>query len=379
MSVAVYFTKLKKLWDELASLDPIPSCSCGASKKISEKIASNQLMQFLMGLSNAYDHVRSQVLLMDPLPTVGKAYSMFLRVEKQREVYSGISGEGVMATQFGETTRQVPNKGPVKRRGPVDKKQLYCQHCKKSGHLRENCFELNGFPDWYRDLMEQRRRNGRPPNARVMNVLLEDGERSIQGTSAVETQSNLSALVRTEVMRALQTSDVNLHRSNFVEYDDFAGTALTLTKNRSLCFDSWIIDSGASAHMCANAAAFNQLTPLRNKASIKLPDGTTQEVKFAGDIHIHGDLTLTHVLFVPTFKYNLLSVSKLCKDRHCRIIFTQQKCVVQDLQTKEVLAVGKQEGRLYLLDKESFSKDLNKLTDTLNNVQFHKSRKGAMY
>ncbi|KAK4386184.1 hypothetical protein Sango_2489000 [Sesamum angolense] len=138
MSVAVYFTKLKKLWDELASLDPIPSCSCGASKKISEKIASNQLMQFLMGLSNAYDHVRSQVLLMDPLPTVGKAYSMFLRVEKQREVYSGISGEGVMATQFGETTRQVPSKGPVKRRGPVDKKQLYCQHCKKSGHLREN-------------------------------------------------------------------------------------------------------------------------------------------------------------------------------------------------------------------------------------------------
>ncbi|KAL0396038.1 UNVERIFIED_CONTAM: hypothetical protein Scaly_0052200 [Sesamum calycinum] len=115
-----------------------------------EKIASNQLMLFLMGLINAYDHVRSQVLLMDPLPTVGKAYSMFLRVEKQREVYSGISGE-----------------------------------------------------DWYRDLMEQRRRNGRPPNARVMNVQLEDGESSIQGTSAIETQSNLSALIRTETKEVL--------------------------------------------------------------------------------------------------------------------------------------------------------------------------------
>ncbi|KAL0349970.1 UNVERIFIED_CONTAM: hypothetical protein Sradi_4146200 [Sesamum radiatum] len=241
-------------------------------------------IQFLMGLSNAYDHVRSQVLLMDPLPTVGKAYSMFLRVEKQREVYSGISGEGVMATQFGEITRQVPNKGPVKRRGLVDKKTTLLSTL---------------------DLMEQRRRNGRPPNARVMNVQLEDGESSIQGTSAVETQSNISALVRIEVMRALQTSDVNLHGSNFAKYDDFAGTALTLTKNKSLCIDSWIIDSGASAHMCANAAAFNQLTPLRNKASIKLPDGTTQEVKFAGDIHIHGDLTLTHVLFVPTFNIEI--------------------------------------------------------------------------
>ncbi|KAL0386656.1 UNVERIFIED_CONTAM: hypothetical protein Slati_4544300 [Sesamum latifolium] len=56
MFVAVYFTKLKKLWDELASLDPIPSCSYGAGKKISEKTASNQLLQFLMGLSDAYDH-----------------------------------------------------------------------------------------------------------------------------------------------------------------------------------------------------------------------------------------------------------------------------------------------------------------------------------
>ncbi|KAK4404009.1 Retrovirus-related Pol polyprotein from transposon RE2 [Sesamum angolense] len=85
------------------------------------------------------------------------------------------------------------------------------------------------FGNFWRRLVQgshgTRRRNGRPPNARVMNVLLEDGERSIQGTSAVETQSNLSALVRTEVMRALQTSDVNLHRSNFVEYDDFAGYA----------------------------------------------------------------------------------------------------------------------------------------------------------
>ena len=33
-SVVVYFTKLKKLWDELATLDPLPCCSCGAAKKM---------------------------------------------------------------------------------------------------------------------------------------------------------------------------------------------------------------------------------------------------------------------------------------------------------------------------------------------------------
>lgn len=33
--------------------------------------SQNQLMQFLMGLiSNAYDHLRNQILVMDPLPSV---------------------------------------------------------------------------------------------------------------------------------------------------------------------------------------------------------------------------------------------------------------------------------------------------------------------
>ncbi|KAL2246497.1 UNVERIFIED_CONTAM: hypothetical protein Sindi_2502000 [Sesamum indicum] len=104
MSVAVYFTKLKRLWDELTSFNPLPSCNCGASK-MSERIASNELMQFMMGLSDIYDHVRNQVLLMDPLPTVGKAYSMVQRVEKQREIHSGVTvidKEGVMTVQTGE-------------------------------------------------------------------------------------------------------------------------------------------------------------------------------------------------------------------------------------------------------------------------------------
>ncbi|KAL2224072.1 UNVERIFIED_CONTAM: hypothetical protein Sindi_2933500, partial [Sesamum indicum] len=73
MNVAVYFTRLKRLWDEWGSLDPLSVCSCGASKKVSDKMASYQLIQFLMDLSNTYDHVRNQILLMDPLPTAAKA------------------------------------------------------------------------------------------------------------------------------------------------------------------------------------------------------------------------------------------------------------------------------------------------------------------
>lgn len=37
MPVSLYFTKLKKLWDELACLMPILECTCGAAKLVVEE------------------------------------------------------------------------------------------------------------------------------------------------------------------------------------------------------------------------------------------------------------------------------------------------------------------------------------------------------
>lgn len=39
-----------------------------------------------MGLNNSYGHAKNQILIMDPLPSVNKAYSIILRVEKQRQI-----------------------------------------------------------------------------------------------------------------------------------------------------------------------------------------------------------------------------------------------------------------------------------------------------
>lgn len=89
--VAHYYTRLKKHWDELNGLTPVPQCTCGAAKLVADAFDSNRLIQFLMGLNEAYDSVRGQILLMEPLHTVNRAYSMVLRVEKQREVNQSYS------------------------------------------------------------------------------------------------------------------------------------------------------------------------------------------------------------------------------------------------------------------------------------------------
>jgi hypothetical protein len=43
-------------------------------------------MQFLMGLNESYSAIRGQILLMNPLPDVSKAYSSIVQEEKQRTI-----------------------------------------------------------------------------------------------------------------------------------------------------------------------------------------------------------------------------------------------------------------------------------------------------
>lgn len=56
--VATYFTKMKKIWDELNTLNVFPKCTCGAAKSIAKFEQDQRLVQFLMGLNSDYNTVR---------------------------------------------------------------------------------------------------------------------------------------------------------------------------------------------------------------------------------------------------------------------------------------------------------------------------------
>ncbi|CAL8173716.1 unnamed protein product [Prunus armeniaca] len=74
--VSAYFTRLKALWDELASYSD-GTCSCGTKNE------QQHLMQFPMGLHDSFSVVHDQILLMNPLPTVRQACSSVSQAEKQ--------------------------------------------------------------------------------------------------------------------------------------------------------------------------------------------------------------------------------------------------------------------------------------------------------
>ncbi|XP_039011686.1 uncharacterized protein LOC120140771 [Hibiscus syriacus] len=70
--------------DEYIALVLIPSSECVNSQQYSRHITQQQLLQFIMGLNETYSLIRSQILLMQPLPSVNQAYSMVAQEESQR-------------------------------------------------------------------------------------------------------------------------------------------------------------------------------------------------------------------------------------------------------------------------------------------------------
>lgn len=73
-SLANYFNKLKRLWEDLNKLIPVPHCSCedckcDVSKKLEEIDFGTKTIHFLMGLNEAFDTVRNRILMQEPLPS----------------------------------------------------------------------------------------------------------------------------------------------------------------------------------------------------------------------------------------------------------------------------------------------------------------------
>ncbi|RDY05688.1 hypothetical protein CR513_10449, partial [Mucuna pruriens] len=81
-SLSTYFTNLKFLWDELEHLRSIPSCTClvscicNLSKYVKTYKQIEYVILFLKGLNDGDNHVKTQILLMDPLPSFNKAFAL---------------------------------------------------------------------------------------------------------------------------------------------------------------------------------------------------------------------------------------------------------------------------------------------------------------
>ncbi|KAB5520101.1 hypothetical protein DKX38_024420 [Salix brachista] len=147
-SVSTYFTTMKGLWDELANHQPLPACTCGALKTVMSYHHQQHVYQFLMGLNESYSHVRGQILLMDPLPSINKVFSLIIQDERQRMISSPSPSFNqntiALFTKAISSSRFAGSKFPTRKDRPT------CSHYGISGHTVDKCYRVHGFPPGYK-------------------------------------------------------------------------------------------------------------------------------------------------------------------------------------------------------------------------------------
>ncbi|KAL2893510.1 Retrovirus-related Pol polyprotein from transposon RE1, partial [Bienertia sinuspersici] len=129
----------------------------------------------------------------------------------------------------------------------------------------------------------------------------------------------------------------------------------------------WVIDSGATNHVCNNLHLFSNYKPLNR--SILLPDGKRVTITHIGIVVLHDTIKLQHVLYAPKFKFNLLSLPKLCRDMACFVFFNHNGCFIQGPYLKEhPLPLGNLIDGLYHLKNEYNNLQTSKSLPMVNNV-----------
>lgn len=121
LSVTDYFTQMKTLWDELETFKPIPyckcsiSCTCGGYQTMRNYRDQRQVARFLRGLNEQYAHVRSQIMMMKPLPDAISAFSLV--IQQEREMNLDDSDANVETKVFAANTEGSQQQNSFVRRG----------------------------------------------------------------------------------------------------------------------------------------------------------------------------------------------------------------------------------------------------------------------
>ncbi|XP_019231650.1 PREDICTED: uncharacterized protein LOC109212458 [Nicotiana attenuata] len=294
--MAGYFTKLKRIWDQMKVLNTFMicnwNCKCGA-KTHNVKINEDQkLIQLLMGLNDAYSGVRANILMMKPLPSTAQAYSILLHQESQREVHSNSSSinDSTAFMTSGQKWNAQRTTSQLISAIMLELRRMICtaNTVKKPGHVKEEFYKLVGYPQHFK-VNKQRR-----------------GTLGNQQANMAIPGRNLSSGMAGESVSTLVGAQ------------------------------------GFTKEQCDQLIQMFQSlqgTPTASSESI-------------GAANLAG-MKLSNVLHVPDFNHNLLSVSQFVSDMNYDLLFTKAGCILQaPLMRKEPL-FGETTAGLYVLKDDT--------------------------
>ncbi|XP_019240730.1 PREDICTED: uncharacterized protein LOC109220718 [Nicotiana attenuata] len=293
------------------------------------------LIQFLMGLNESYGQARGNILMMNPLPNINHAYSLILQDENQREIYanplissdssafmvgsqgsfsnqksfSQRNGKQRVATQFQRSQNGFQRSGNQSPKPPTTKAKkskfnpnVTCSYCKKTRHLMTDCYRIIGFPENF-EFTNGKIGQGPIRSNRAFSEE-QGGDANNKYNDALEhylSKDQFSQLI--QLIKQVKVSDSGSSNSE-VNANAVVGTIVKYSGSCFLVFNAstWIIDSGASEHMCFDSNAFISLTPLPVPLQINLTDSYRITVTHIGKISILPNYVVEKVLYASLMK-----------------------------------------------------------------------------
>jgi len=290
-SVSTYYTKLKSIWEELSGYKPTFNCSCDGMHQLQQHAASKYVMTFLIGLHDSFSQICGQILLSDPLPSIGNVFSLILQEESQREIIDTQSSNNSESLAFSVNSSQ---KTPIDKQKFTKKPRPKCTHCDILSHTKETCYKIVGYPPNY---FKNR------SNSSVNNV---DGP-------SEQNPTNNRTLTTAQCQQLIQYLTTQLTATpSTPSNDDIATNVIGNTLNSILPINSyqWIIDSGATSYICCYKSLYDSYVTMNN-SHVLLPNSFKVKVEGIGSIKLTQDIFLHNVLYIPSSRFNLLSLLTL--------------------------------------------------------------------
>jgi hypothetical protein len=266
LDISNYYTQLTAMWEEIDNFRPTKNCTCaipctcGAASDFQKYKEQDKVIKFLRGLNEQYSHVRSQIMLIEPLPILSKTFSLVLGQERQLNLpaipYDATTEKQPLTMQVqssifnggGRGKSQFPNKGRGRGGFGGGRGTRVCTHCGKNNHIVENCFEKHGYPPGY-----QQRNNKAYVNL-AENFVTEQ-------TSTQEAAPNTPSLntIQEQYKQIIHLLQNNLTSTTTKSPSQQAAANSVLSQSASIHSISspqmgkqtvlWIMDTGATDHI----------------------------------------------------------------------------------------------------------------------------------
>lgn len=188
------------------------------------------------------------------------------------------------------------------------KERPYCTRCQINGHTIDTCYRIHGYPSGYKYKSKPKFENHHtsgsasyprtnPPTVVVNNVA---GSIVLESKSDVNFFQTLTPDQHTQLMKMfiihLSTPSLDSHTPDRASSSFTTCICLSASLMPSLSTGKpWILDSGASGHICSDARLFEKLTPLQNSL-VTLPNRNIIPVQAFGDIRLSSFIFLKNTL-----------------------------------------------------------------------------------